>query len=75
MTVRARTEGERRAYFQGYRAGLTACAQVSDRWADQYPVDVFPPEGTSLAAKAAGHGRRVARNIANDIRALAKAVP
>jgi hypothetical protein len=48
-------------------------AAVADGWAAHYPVDVFPPEGASLDAKAAGHGRHVAKCIAADIRKASEA--
>jgi hypothetical protein len=47
------------------------CLEIAERWAAQYPVDVFLPEGTGIEARAAHHARRVAGFIAEDIRKLA----
>lgn len=55
----------------GRALALEEAARVADHWAAQYPVDVFPEDSPSLDAKAAGHGRHVAREIAKDVRALA----
>jgi hypothetical protein len=52
-------------------AAYERAAREADRWFAQYPEDVFPPDSPSLEAKAAGHGRHVAKCIAGDIRSLA----
>lgn len=46
-------------------AVLEDAARVADDWAAAYPTG-----GTPIEAKAAGHGRTVARGIAAEIRAL-----
>lgn len=46
------------------------CLEIAERWAAQYPTDVFLPDGTSIEARAAHHARRVAGLIAEDIRKL-----
>lgn len=56
---------------RGFRIGIEAAAKAADRWEATYPEGAFPPDGTSLDAKAAGHGRHVAKMIAQDIRNLA----
>ena len=69
-TTQSVEERERLAYERGRREGIEEAAKVADEWAAAYPVDVFPEDSPSLDAKAAGHGRHVAMNIAKDVRAL-----
>lgn len=59
----------------GFRQGVEAAAKVADKWEAQYPPDIWPEDGTSIDAKAAKHGRHVARMAAQDIRALVPAAP
>jgi hypothetical protein len=46
-----------------------ACAMVAESWADHYPVDVFPEDGTSIDCISAGAMRHAAQQIAAAIRA------
>jgi hypothetical protein len=49
-----------------------AAAVVAEKWAAQYPVDVFPGEGVTIECRAAAFARHVATHIAKDIRDLAR---
>ena len=59
-----------RHHGMGQMSGLTTAIKFAEKWAAQYPVDVFPPDGTSIEARAAHHARRVAGFIAQDCRDL-----
>jgi hypothetical protein len=46
------------------------CAEKAEAWADNYPKDIFPEEGTSPDCESARFARHTARMIAKSIREL-----
>jgi len=62
--------------WQSARAAAFAeCAEISRRYADHYPEDIFDPMGTSIDCISARAIRVGAMNMASAIEARAKETP
>ena len=61
----------RTACTRAVREALEMAAQIPLDYELRYPVDIFPPDGTSKDAIAGTALRRIMPSVAYDIRALA----
>jgi hypothetical protein len=58
---------------QGFRRGVARAAAVAASWADNYPEDIFPPDGTTIDCQSAAWARHTTRVITKRILALLEA--
>lgn len=71
LVIRLRELEQQAARVRGET--IEECAKISDEWAAQYPVDIWPEDGKSRDCIAASMGRHNGKRIAERIRALAPA--
>lgn len=62
------------AYLAGFKAAIESAARVAEKWADNYPLEIFPAphDGCTPDLYSARSARNSSRNIAENIRALTR---
>jgi hypothetical protein len=55
---------------EGFTRGVQRAAAVAASWADNYPEDFFPPDGTSMDCQSAEWARHTTRMITKEILAI-----